>query len=305
MDDKENNFRPYYLLAFDGTAGKPSIDFCYRTAESRQAAIDLHIADRIKTIKWKEERKQAKTAKGRYTIDTSKPYFEVGRTYSMSYYNDDPWEHTATIRIVKRTACFITLVHCYGNREDTKTERVKVSCDENGEYISWGSFYYFRSSERGMTKEEQEEAERQNQQEEEKRLEEERAEVKRQTDEGRKFIIDTAEKYPIHGGHPALTICWSEHPAFYSWKDDELKLSIAAAEIILKTLDDERHESGELGYEKTKFIIEYTENGEQRTYEGRYDLGDGDGGLIRHIRDLVSIRQTTRTRFTPKKTVRT
>lgn len=278
------NHRAYYLIAFDGTAGKPSMNYWYKTAEGRQAAIDRHIADRIKTIKLKEERKQAKNAAGRYTIDTSKPYFEVGRTYSMSYYSDDPWEHTATIRIVKRTACFVTLVHCYGDREDTETERVKVSCDKNGEYISWGSFYYFHAYDKGMTKEEQEEAERQHQQEEENRLEEEQAEVQRQTDEGRKFILDTAEKHPIRNGDPVLTIRWSEHPAFYSWEDDELKLSIAAAEIILKTLDDERNASGELGYDKTAFAIEYSENGEQRTYKGRYDLGDGDGGLIQHIK---------------------
>lgn len=279
----EENGR-YYLRIFDGTASKPIMDYWYSTVESRQAAIDNHVAERVKLNQWKEERKQKKTAEGRYTIDTSKPYFEAGRTYSMNYYSDDPWEHTATIRIIKRTTCFVTLVHCYGNREDTKTERVKVSCDKNGEYLSWGSFYFFHASDSGMTKEEEAEAQKKQQEAEKERIEKKRADVQRQTEEGCKFILNTAEKYPIQKGDPVLTIRWSEHPAFYSWEDGTLKLSIAAAEVILKSLDDERHESGEFGYDKTAFTIEYFENGEKRTYEGRYDLGDGDGGLIQHIK---------------------
>lgn len=287
----EENGR-YYLRIFDGTASKPIMNYWYRTVESRQAAINNHIAERVKLNQRKEERKQKKTAEGRYTIDTSKPYFEVGRTYSMSYYSDDPWENTATIRIVKRTPCFVTLVHCYGNREDTDTERVKVSRDENGEYISWGSFYFFRASDRGMTKEEEKEANKKKQEVETERIEKQRVEVQRQTKEGLKFILDTAEKYPIRDGDPVLTIRWSEHPAFYSFEDGSLKLSIAAAEIILKSLDDERHASGELGYDKTAFTIEYSENGEQRTYDGRYDLGDGDGGLIQHIKKFGEYQES-------------
>ena len=102
---------------------------------------------------------------------------------------------------------------------------------------------------------------------------------------GRHYINDVAREHPIREGEPVVTIRWSEHPAFYSWEEDELKLSVAAAEIILKHFDEEVHADQESGYDKTKFSIAYVnEDGEQDTYEGRYDLGDNDGGMIEHIR---------------------
>lgn len=114
-----------------------------------------------------------------------------------------------------------------------------------------------------------------------------REEIFRQRSEGRIFIETTAEQYPICDDAPVVTIHWSEHPAFYSWKDDELKLSVAAAEIILAHFDNKKaKEKG--GYFKTSFVIDYTdpETDEPHTYEGRYDLGDLDGGLIEHIRNF-------------------
>lgn len=109
---------------------------------------------------------------------------------------------------------------------------------------------------------------------------------------GRVFIEQTAQQHPIQDGGPTVEICWSEHPAFSSWEDGELVLSVAAAEIILKHYDEQRAaenaESGCGGYDKTKFLIHYTdESGEAGTYEGRYDLGDNDGGLIAHIRSFA------------------
>ena len=102
---------------------------------------------------------------------------------------------------------------------------------------------------------------------------------------GRIFIEETARKYPIREGEPVVTINWSENPAFYSWEDNELKLSVAAAEIVLKHYDEEVHADEDRGYDKTSFTIEFVnEDGEQDTYEGRYDLGDNDGGMIEHIR---------------------
>lgn len=106
---------------------------------------------------------------------------------------------------------------------------------------------------------------------------------------GRHFINDVAKKYPIRDGEPVVTINWSEHPAFYSWDDGELKLSVAAAEIILTHFDKEVHADQDRGYDKTSFTIEYVnEAGEMDTYEGRYDLGDNDGGMIEHIRAFGS-----------------
>jgi len=112
-----------------------------------------------------------------------------------------------------------------------------------------------------------------------------REERQRKQNEGRRFIEKVAQEHPICEGEPVVTINWSEHPAFYSWEDGELKLSVAAAEIILTHFDKEVHADGDRGYDKTSFTIEFVnEDGEQDTYEGRYDLGDNDGGMIEHIR---------------------
>ena len=104
---------------------------------------------------------------------------------------------------------------------------------------------------------------------------------------GQHLIESEAEAAPIVEGDPVVIINWSEHPAFYSWEDDALRLSVKAAERILKQLDAEEAERREGGYYKTKFTIIWTnENGESSTYTGRYDLGDGDGGLLKHIRSF-------------------
>ena len=116
---------------------------------------------------------------------------------------------------------------------------------------------------------------------------EERERVLRERAEGRRYIEQVAAENPIKDGEPIVTICWSEHPAFYSWEDDELKISVAAAEIILSHYDEKKH-AEQRGYDKTKFVINWidAETGEQDEYTGRYDLGDNDGGLIEHIRSF-------------------
>lgn len=117
----------------------------------------------------------------------------------------------------------------------------------------------------------------------------EREEVLAMRNAGRVYIDEIAAAHPIQDGAPVVTIQWSEHPAFYSWKDGELKLSVAAAEIVLRHYDEQLAQQnaaeGRGGYDKTGFVIDYTaQNGEPSTYTGRYDLGDNDGGLIAHIR---------------------
>lgn len=51
-----------------------------------------------------------------------------------------------------------------------------------------------------------------------------------QKNEGRAYIEEIAAAHPIQEGAPVVTIEWSEHPAFYSWEEGGLKLSVAAAE---------------------------------------------------------------------------
>lgn len=105
----------------------------------------------------------------------------------------------------------------------------------------------------------------------------------RTRNENRAFIEQTAAAHPIKDGAPVVTVEWSENGAF----DDGMKFSVAAAEIIFKTLDEKNYNDQERGYDKTSFSIAYTNaDGEQDTYEGRYDLGDNDGGLIAHIRSF-------------------
>ena len=111
--------------------------------------------------------------------------------------------------------------------------------------------------------------------EHERELQEREAELREQA-EARRIVRETAERYPIDDSAAVRVIIqWSESGAFVG---DNLKFSVPAAEIILHTLD-ERKAVG-LGYDKTSFVVEYPEG----RYEGRYDLGDGDGGLIEHIR---------------------
>lgn len=102
--------------------------------------------------------------------------------------------------------------------------------------------------------------------------------------DGRKLIEDASAEYPVEPDAPVVLIRWSEHPAFYDYPEDTLRLSVAAAERVFSELDNAH--SG-LGYDKTAFVVEYTDDdGEPSTYTGRYDIGDHDGGLIEHIRSF-------------------
>lgn len=114
-----------------------------------------------------------------------------------------------------------------------------------------------------------------------------RERYQRHCDEGRDFIQKISAEYPREAGAPYVTINWSESPCFSAWKDNELTLSVAAAEIIFKHFDEERAADGEGGYDKTSFTITTPqEDDEDAVYTGRYDLGDNDGGLIAHIRSF-------------------
>lgn len=87
---------------------------------------------------------------------------------------------------------------------------------------------------------------------------------------------------------PVVTFFWSEHEAI---KDNQ-KMSLLEANNLMKDLDSKvvllKQEAQEKGdyypYFKTKFQIEYVMNGEKHTYEGRQDIGDGDGSLIDHVK---------------------
>lgn len=125
-----------------------------------------------------------------------------------------------------------------------------------------------------------------------------RALVYEQETEGHNLISAEAKAHPIEEGAPVVTINWSEHPAFYSYPDNSLLLSVTAADNILRTLDEKQHMNRGTGedstwYYKTKFTITgKDDSGEEFSYTGRYDLGDNDGGLLEHIRTLSEYYRT-------------
>ena len=86
---------------------------------------------------------------------------------------------------------------------------------------------------------------------------------------------------------PVVTILWSESPHL---KDGQ-QMPLHEAEAVFKELDSaRRHDREQPGYtghwyDKTKFRIDFTMQGQPDSYEGRQDFGDGDGSLIQHIRD--------------------
>ena len=85
---------------------------------------------------------------------------------------------------------------------------------------------------------------------------------------------------------PVVTILWSESPHL---KDGQ-QMPLHEAETVFKELDSaRRHDREQPGYtghwyDKTKFRIDFTMQGQPDSYEGRQDFGDGDGSMIQHIR---------------------
>ena len=85
---------------------------------------------------------------------------------------------------------------------------------------------------------------------------------------------------------PVVTILWIESPHL---KDGQ-QMPLHEAEAVFKELDSaRRHDREQPGYtghwyDKTKFRIDFTMQGQPDSYEGRQDFGDGDGSLIQHIR---------------------
>ena len=102
---------------------------------------------------------------------------------------------------------------------------------------------------------------------------------------------ETAE-HPKYGINSiSVSIRYSEHPVFHDSEGTEVfrSLSFALADKLLETLDQKQHTEREYKenagwYFKTSFVINSVINGEEFNYEGRYDIGDGEGSLVDHIR---------------------
>lgn len=105
-----------------------------------------------------------------------------------------------------------------------------------------------------------------------------------------------------------LSIGFSEHPAFY---DKELNdrftdLSFALGNKLLGVLDEKQHrerenEDNHVGwYHKTDFEIHAIIGGEEFNYEGRFDIGDGEGDLTAHIRNFYEYSLSPDCPFIPE-----
>ena len=105
-----------------------------------------------------------------------------------------------------------------------------------------------------------------------------------------------------------LSIGFSEHPAFYDRElnDRFTELSFALGNRLLGVLDEKQHyerldESKGVGwYKKTDFEIHAVIGGEEFNYEGRFDIGDGEGDLIAHIRNFYEYSLSPDCPFIPE-----
>ena len=86
-----------------------------------------------------------------------------------------------------------------------------------------------------------------------------------------------AQTPPDLTAEPTVTILWSESSQL---REGET-IPLSRANTLIEALDEANLESP--GYDKTEFRIDFVMNGKADQYEGRQDLGDGEGALIEHI----------------------
>ena len=106
----------------------------------------------------------------------------------------------------------------------------------------------------------------------------------------------------------AFTIGFSEHPAFYDRElnDRFTDLSFALGNRLLGVLDEKQHREREdaskkVGwYKKTDFAISAVIGGEEFHYDGRFDIGDGEGDLIAHIKNFYDYSLSPNCPFIPE-----
>ena len=104
-----------------------------------------------------------------------------------------------------------------------------------------------------------------------------------------------------------FSIGFSEHPAFYDrqFNDRYTDLSFALGNYLLGVLDEKQHREREgdnnVGwYHKTDFEITATIDGEEFHYDGRFDIGDGEGDLIAHIKNFYDYSLSPDCPFIPE-----
>ena len=105
-----------------------------------------------------------------------------------------------------------------------------------------------------------------------------------------------------------FSIGFSEHPAFYDRQlnDRFTDLSFVLGNKLLGVLDEKQHRErldkskGVGWYKKTDFEISAVIGGEDFHYEGRFDIGDGEGDLIAHIKNFYDYFLSPNCPFIPE-----
>lgn len=117
------------------------------------------------------------------------------------------------------------------------------------------------------------------------------------------FARDISQVYTLpeirepQKGEPTVTFTFSENQLVPT----DVKIPFSQANEILNEIEKNHKELGGfslaedsfLGYDKTDFLIEGEYKGEPFTYRGRFDIGDGEGTLMNHIRNEVEYVRNT------------
>ena len=124
-------------------------------------------------------------------------------------------------------------------------------------------------------------------------------------------ITESQKTEPLTEEKPdsiTFSIGFSEYPAFYDRQlnDRFTDLSFALGNKLLGVLDEKQHRErldkskGVGWYKKTDFEISAVVGGEDFHYEGRFDIGDGEGDLIAHIKNFYDYCLSQNCPFIPE-----
>lgn len=221
--------------------------------------------------------------------------FEAGKTYYYRFISS--YDTVVKCTIIKRTAKTITFKDDCG---ETMTRRIYIL--DGVEKVDIGHYSMAPSLGADRSAEALDKAEQEAKLAEAAKEAEEEAARKEARDTTKKVVNAAIELYtamhPIKEGQPTVKIGNSEMWGLPGFRDADIEVSVKAADKIFGTLDAWQHEIRETSdffgwYHKTDFTIIYTdENGEEGCYQGRYDIGDGDGGLLNHIRNFGEWHRT-------------
>ena len=221
--------------------------------------------------------------------------FEAGKTYYYRFISS--YDTVVKCTIIKRTAKTITFKDDCG---ETMTRRIYIL--DGVEKVDIGHYSMAPSLGADRSAEALEEAEKKAKLAEAAKEAEEEAARKEARDTTKKVVKAAIElytaMYPVKAGAPTVRIGSSEMAGLPGFGDEAIEASVKAADLILGTLDMWQHEIRETSdlygwYKKTDFSILYKdENGEEGCYQGRYDIGDGEGGLLNHIRSFGEWHRT-------------